>query len=113
MTNQLTNSTQTLENAGSDTGLARELADLFLTTSLELSAELQDALNTGDLESLARTAHTFKSPLGFFGANISVELAQTIESHSDAGTSDGLNAVVAQLLADVDKVRSELQQSDF
>ena len=113
MPNQLVSSDRILQNAGYDTELARELAELFQTSSIGLTEELQTALQNADHESLARAAHTFKSPLGFFGADSTVELAQSIETQSDAGENDSLDELVIQLLADVQQVRAELKQTKF
>ncbi len=109
MSRQLVNSVSTLANAGNDETLIRDLADVFLESSRELVNELCGALRDGDHESLARAAHTFKSPLGFFGATDSVQIAQTIEDQSKAESPEGLGGLVDQLLIDVSQVREELR----
>lgn len=113
MQQALVNVQDARHNAGNDEALMRELAEVFLASSDELASSLTAALDSGDNPSLARAAHTFKSPLGFFGATGSVDLAQQIESRSDAGVEEGLSELVDQLLADVRQMQSELLNIDF
>ena len=102
-----------MENAGHDATLARELADVFVESSVDLSLELRQALADDDWKTVARAAHSFKSPLGFFGAEKSVEIAQSLESQVDAGQTDNAQELVDRLLSNVEQVKSELVQTDF
>jgi len=98
-----------LEHAGHDEELVLDLIHTFLQTSADLTSELQTSQAAGDLPTLARAAHTLKSPLGFFGANSTVAIAQSIESHADGGGHDDMNDLIAQLLQDVTQILSELR----
>lgn len=102
-----------MQNSGNDVTLVEDLAEVFLLSAPDLSNELRLALAHQDWETLARTAHSFKSPLGFFGAEDSVKLAEQLEAQADAGTLDNLQELADQLLASVDQVRCELTETDF
>lgn len=108
MSQQFMNADSALENAGNDQDLVRDLAEVFVSSSVELLDDLQSAFNNQDHECLARTAHTLKSPLGFFGAEATLELARNVETQADAGTQDGLAELVDRLLHDVQQVRQEV-----
>lgn len=113
MSPPLVNPRSMMENAGNDAALVRDLADVFLQSSVDMSLELRQALSDDDWKTVARAAHSFKSPLGFFGAENSVEIAQSLELRADAGRTDDAQELVDRLLADVEQVRSELVQADF
>lgn len=109
MSLKLVNPDSALANADSDHILVRELAQVFVDSSQELLDDLLASLQSGDKDTLARTAHTLKSPLGFFGADATLELALTVEQEADAGNEDGLAELVDQLCKDVRQVRQEVR----
>ena len=53
-----------MENADNDVTLARDLADVFLHSSVDLSLELRQALKDDDVGQKAQTALIFLSPHG-------------------------------------------------
>ena len=98
-----------LEHAGHDSALVLDLIHTFLRTSADLTNELQASQAVGDLTTLGRAAHTLKSPLGFFGADSSVAIAQSVESHADQGGHHDMDELIARLLQDVSQVVSQLR----
>lgn len=111
MPQSLIDPTRMLENSGQDANFVRELIGVFLETSGELVQDLTASLSGQNWPEVARAAHTLKSPLGFFGADSAIEVAQAIESQADAGGNTHVAELVDQLLEDVRQVQSELRDT--
>jgi len=110
MSESLLNPAIMMQQAGDDIELVRELTDVFLETSDELISEMESSLLQANWPELARASHTLKSPLGFFGADASVAVAQSIEAQADAGGAEQLKELVDALRRDVRQLQSELRQ---
>jgi len=99
-----------MEQAGQDSVLARELTDVFLDTSDALVSDIEKALLNSNWPELARASHTLKSPFGFFGADESVKVAQSIETQADAENDSDLTEQVSLLRQNVEQLQAELRQ---
>jgi two-component system sensor histidine kinase/response regulator len=70
---------QLREQVAFDDELLVELIDLFFSERLRQSAEMQEALRSGDYERLSRIAHTIKGSLASLHAMVAKEDAQNLE----------------------------------
>ncbi len=71
-------------------GLVLELVDLFLSDAHRRLAEMQLALDRGNLDEVARAAHTLKSSAGSMGANLLSSLCTEIESLARSDEERGI-----------------------
>ena len=66
----------------------------------QLSA-LQDAIQSGDLETASRMAHSIKTQCAYMGLTNGESLARDIEYQADAGNADGLEEMANDLEGEV------------
>jgi HPt (histidine-containing phosphotransfer) domain-containing protein len=69
-----------LERVGGDFDVLREVAGLFLEESPRLMAAVEQALQTGDGQRLARAAHSLKGSVSTFCARQAYEAARALEA---------------------------------
>lgn len=86
-----------MERVGNDTGLFRELADLFIDQTPGLLDQIREALEMGDAGRLARAAHTLKGSMSVFGAEHALEAAQRLDAIGRSGNLDGADAARLKL----------------
>jgi HPt (histidine-containing phosphotransfer) domain-containing protein len=83
-----------LERVGGDFETLREVAGLFLEESPGLMADAEQALRTGDGQTLARAAHSLKGSVSTFCARQAYEAARALET---AGRSENLSQATRDL----------------
>jgi signal transduction histidine kinase/sensor domain CHASE-containing protein/DNA-binding response OmpR family regulator len=90
-----------LERLDGDENLLRELVTLFLKDAPQHLTEVETALRAGDLERVARVAHTMKGAIGNFGTTDAYDAVVRLEGaclDKDAAAADGaMRTLVAQL----------------
>jgi HPt (histidine-containing phosphotransfer) domain-containing protein len=96
------------QNVGAD--FIGELIDTFLGDAPRMLADMRQALDAGDADSFRRAAHSFKSNSATFGAESLAAHAKELEMMGKAGTLDGALPKLAQLEAEYNQVRSELEK---
>jgi HPt (histidine-containing phosphotransfer) domain-containing protein len=74
-----------------------ELIDVYLADAPNRLAELRRALETSDLETFTRQAHTLKSSSAEVGAAEFSGVAKEMESHGRAGRLEGMAERMARL----------------
>jgi len=62
-----------------DRAMVVEMADFFLTDSVDLLARMETAIQTGDAAELARTAHRMKGTVSYLGAAPATAAALRVE----------------------------------
>jgi CheY-like chemotaxis protein/HPt (histidine-containing phosphotransfer) domain-containing protein len=78
-------------------------------TSLQLNS-MAEALEKADLDTVASTAHSVKSGAGMIGGVRFAELASDLEVLAHRGKEDLVPAVLTQLTAEFEQVRSALEE---
>jgi len=84
-----------LERVGGDFDVLREVAGLFLEESPRLMADVEQALQTGDGQRLARAAHSLKGSVSTFCAQQAYEAARALET---AGSDENLSQAARDLV---------------
>ncbi|RKI19198.1 response regulator [Corallococcus sp. AB030] len=87
-----------------------ELVDTALESMPRLMEDARGALARGELENLARAAHTLKSNAAYFGAAMLESLCWDIEQRADARVLDGMEPLVAHCQEALDESRQLLEQ---
>jgi HPt (histidine-containing phosphotransfer) domain-containing protein len=90
----------------------RDITGLFREDALLRIHELRDSLDNGNVETLARAAHSLKSSSGNIGAARMYSLCATIESSARQGDLEGAASMVEQLVVELDRALRALAQSD-
>lgn len=73
------------ERLDGDIDLYRDLADIFLTDSIELLEKIHDAIESSDAAAVGKTAHTLKGAVSNFSAPKAFEAALKLEKIGKAG----------------------------
>jgi HPt (histidine-containing phosphotransfer) domain-containing protein len=71
-----------LRNAGGIPGLAADIARIFVERKDEIAPPMRAAIAAGDVQALARAAHTARGALGMVGATVAVALCDDIEARA-------------------------------
>ncbi|CAM3281355.1 PAS domain-containing hybrid sensor histidine kinase/response regulator [Corallococcus soli] len=87
-----------------------ELIDTALDSMPRLMDDARTALALGELENLARAAHTLKSNAAYFGAATLESLCWDIEQRADARVLEGLAPLVAHCQEALEECRQLLEQ---
>jgi PAS domain S-box-containing protein len=100
-----------LESVGGNIDLLREVAGLFLNSDApRLIADLGDAAAKHDAGALQAAAHGLKGLLGELRADHAAEMARSLEASGHSGDLTGLDARVAALISEMEKLKRELQK---
>jgi len=83
-----------------DTGLLKELADLFVAEQVKIQASIDDAVARRDAAALQYAAHALKGAVGNFLAKDAFQAAQQLEELGRSGD-----------LSEVDQVRARVEES--
>jgi signal transduction histidine kinase/DNA-binding response OmpR family regulator len=100
-----------LDPDGNDRLLARLIA-LYRDDSSQLLADIDNALKSGDANSVARAAHTLKSSSANLGATNVAAIARAIEHAARSGDLADLPASITKLRAQRTVALSELEALD-
>ncbi|MFQ5631976.1 MAG: Hpt domain-containing protein [bacterium] len=101
---------EVLDRVDGDLEFLQELAELFFDSSEELLEELQSAIASGDTVSVGTAAHTLKGAVGNFGAMRAFNLALELEKMGKNGMLDQAKAVSANLEAELQEVKTQIQK---
>jgi HPt (histidine-containing phosphotransfer) domain-containing protein len=94
---------------GDDPDFLAEMIGVFLADARELLASMDEALASGDTESLRRAAHSLKSNAATFGATRLTALARQIEEHGKTPELAGSPLVLAAARAEFVSVEDALR----
>ena len=82
------NANEFREQVGFDSELMVEIIDLFLTESDKQLLDMRNALQSGDLLTVSRVAHSLKGSLGSLYATQAAARAQNLEQAGKAGNTE-------------------------
>lgn len=97
-----------LENTGDDIELAEELIEIFQDDLPQTLQQLVDAIGEEDLDTVARLAHSLKSPLTMFGADTGKEQSHQLELAARDGQSESMQTEFQNLRTTLTMVSDEL-----
>jgi HPt (histidine-containing phosphotransfer) domain-containing protein len=100
-----------LGTVGGDAAFVDELVDAYLAEVPRHVSELQDALAAGEAEGLVRPAHTLKSTSQSLGGQQVADIAREIEQRGRSGSTDGVDALLAELETSVEDLAAALGQA--
>ena len=95
-----------LRNAGGMPGLAADIARIFVERKDEIAPPMRAAIAAGDVEALARAAHTARGALGMVGATGAVTLCNDIEAR--AAFPAMCAPLVERLAVEIERAAAEL-----
>ncbi|GAB6908644.1 putative Hpt domain protein [Desulfosarcina cetonica] len=98
------NFSELAERIGLDESDYRELVELFVETGMADYSQLKTALDDGDNQQVARSAHTISGASGNLGLMQVHEVAKRVERAASEGHLDNLPADVATLKALLDDI---------
>ena len=100
-----------LESIGGNAELLKEVVGLFLNSDApRLIADLADATAKRDARALQAAAHGLKGLLGELHADRATEMARDLEASGHSGDLTDLDARIAALMSEMEKIKRQLQQ---
>jgi HPt (histidine-containing phosphotransfer) domain-containing protein len=97
-----------LERLEGSQELLTELVQLFLGEAPQLIEAMRKALQQGDMQELARSAHSMKGAASNFSAHGTVAAASQLENYAKKGDAESAKAALATLEAIVERLLPEL-----
>jgi len=97
-----------LAGFGGNRKVLREVIEMFLTDAPHLMGEIQRALQAGDQEALASSAHALKGSVGLFVQVGAFDTVRQLERTAKAGDSASTAAVFASLESDMRSLQNAL-----
>jgi CheY-like chemotaxis protein len=88
------------------------LVTSFLENGAKLLAQMADAVGTGDIDVLRRSAHTLKSNAASFGATDLAELCGKLEAQVRAGSIDGATELTKLIASAFNGARTALSTQE-
>jgi HPt (histidine-containing phosphotransfer) domain-containing protein len=100
-----------LAMVGDDAAFVDELVDAYVADVPRSMGELSAALDSGHAEALVRPAHTLKSASQSIGGRQVADIAREIEQRGRSGSTNGVEALIAQLEAAGSDLAAALEQA--
>jgi HPt (histidine-containing phosphotransfer) domain-containing protein len=97
-----------LEQLEGNSGLLIELVQLFSEEAPQLIEAMQKSLQQGDMQGLARSAHSMKGAASNFMAHSTAGAASQLEDDAKRGDTESAKAVLARLELVVERLLLEL-----
>lgn len=104
------NLAEALTRVDEDEDLFQTLAELFIEQAPLDMAAAQAALDAGDAETLARTAHRMKGAILQFSAPALFEATKQLEALGKAGSIDDSKPVCARVTEELQKLMTALSE---
>ena len=101
--------TRLLEEFGGDQEILNELRDLFLEHVPPLFADIEEAANSGDAESLATHVHSLKGACSTYGAPRLAMVCKQVENLARDGELDSVKANFDVLRTEYDQVYEQIK----
>src|SRR5262249_7585859 len=101
---------QALEGLDGDRSLLVELIGIFQEECPKLCGEMEKAIESGDLPSIRRTAHTLRGALNHLAAAEAVALAQQMEEAARGQDLAGALAIWPRLGVELDRLAPALAE---
>jgi two-component system, sensor histidine kinase and response regulator len=100
--------TSILERLDGSQELLTELVRLFLEEAPQMIEAMRKALQQGEMQDLARSAHSMKGAASNFNAHGTVSAASQLEIYAKKGDAESAKAAVATLQALIERLLPEL-----
>ena len=101
--------TRLLEEFGGDQEILNELRDLFLEHVPPLFSDIEEAANSGDVESLATNVHSLKGACSTYGAPRLAMVCKQVELLARDGKMDAVKANFEILRREYDQVYEQIK----
>ena len=98
------------EMTGGDEEFTRELLQEFLRTIPPLLSQVEQSVNAGDSEALARAAHTIKGSARSVGARAFAEIAFAVEQAGKEQRMGDASGAVQSLFAEWQRVQGYIEE---
>lgn len=95
---------------GDDPETIREMLTIFCEDVPKYLITMQKAQEENDWQSVARTAHSLKSSMGFTGRDDMVEMAETLQHQKEAPTDPAILVLLEKFKKESYSIVSEFQQ---
>jgi HPt (histidine-containing phosphotransfer) domain-containing protein len=89
--------------------LMPQLINLFLKDAPKLIVQMRQGAIQGDAKTLHRSAHSLKSNSETFGAFKLSALCANLETHTKAGTVEGVEVMVAHIQEEFNRAQTKLR----
>jgi PAS domain S-box-containing protein len=99
-----------LERLGGDDSLVNEILNVFMDDCPAQMKQLQQAVADGDIEKIARQAHSLKGAAGNINAESVQELARRVEEAAREQAIDGISGLVDALGSACDRLHAILSK---
>ena len=91
-----------------DEKLLDELAALFLQEYPKQRAIMREAIKSGEMETLKRTAHAVRGALANFYAHRAVQAVMAVEDAAQEGEPDAAGRAMKELTREIDRLKPHL-----
>jgi PAS domain S-box-containing protein len=99
-----------MERFGNDENFFREMAEEFLNYAPEQIKTLEKAAQSGDSDSVKKTAHSIKGAAGNLSAQKIFSLALTIENKGSSKDINGVSFLIEDLKTEVSELRRYIEK---
>lgn len=107
------NMTQLLNYTAEDRNLAGEVVQVFLSDIPHQLSSLQTALDSGDVKTAERVAHSVKGASATVGAETMYKMAFKCEQLGREHNLDAVRPMVPELTRQFDLLRNEMAKAGF
>jgi len=107
---QIADLDKALTKMDADAGLLKELAEIFINNIPDVTQQIEQAIADGNLEMLARVAHTLKGNLGTFVAEPAYEAAMRLEATAGANDIEAAQRAWVKLKSELNDLRATLER---
>ena len=101
---------EAMRQVGDDTGLLREVMELFIQDTPKREADVRMAVEKRDSKLLERAAHTIKGSCVIFGAGTTRDAAHRLEMMGRVGSFAGADETLALLSKEIARLTADLRK---
>ena len=98
-----------LDRVAGDRELGQEIMQMFLGQCPQTLSDIGEAMDSGDLDSLGRKAHSIKGTVAIFGARDSVAAALGLETAARDGDMGAIRQAWKRLKQEINRLTAALQ----
>ncbi len=108
MSNEIFDKNSALDRVGGDLDLLIELAGMFMEDCPNIVSQIEGAVESGDADTLYRSAHTLKGAVGNFSAQATFDAAYELEMKGRNNELDGSKKALDSLKQQLSLLEPEL-----
>lgn len=98
------------ERLDGDFDLFKELAQLLITDLPKLLSAIEEAITSGNIEKIGKSAHTIKGAVSNFSADRAYQAALALEKIGKNNELEKADASFRELLKEIDSMKEALSQ---